>query len=289
MPASPALARVQSGYDTLPPALQRAARWVVDNPVDVCFLSLREQARRADVVPPTMTRLARALGYASFRDFQGEFRSHAAWGAADFSARAKRLQSPAGRSAPAKKRLAELQAADIGSLDALNGAEALDRFATRLLRARNVAFLGFRSCHSVALHAQYLYSMLVGRGVLLQDAYGTLRETVAALTPKDVLVGIGIAPYSRPTVDSVHLAAKSRVPIVAITDSELSPLARAAQERLLFDAASSSFFHSLVAGHALTERLMATVAARGGRRVVRRLEQRETLLRESSAYWQAER
>jgi DNA-binding MurR/RpiR family transcriptional regulator len=289
MPASPALARVQNGYDALAPALQRAARWVVDNPVDVCFLSLREQARRADVVPPTMSRLARALGYASFRDFQGDFRSHAAWGAADFSARAKRLQSPAGRSAPAKKRLAELQASDIDSLDALNGAVALERIATQLLEARSVAFLGFRSCHSVALHAHYLYSMLVGRGVLLQDAYGTLRETVASLGASDALVAIGIAPYSRPTVDAVLVAARSRVPIVAITDSELSPLARAARERLLFDAASSSFFHSLVAGHALVERLMATVASRGGRRVVRRLEQRETLLRESNAYWQAER
>jgi DNA-binding MurR/RpiR family transcriptional regulator len=289
MPAHPALARVRNGYDDLPPALQRAARWVVDNPVDVCFLSLREQARRADVVPPTMTRLARALGYASFRDFQGDFRSHAAWGAADFSARARRLQSPAGRSAPAKKRLADLQAADIESLDALNGPDALDRVATRLLRARSVAFLGFRSCHSVALHAHYLHSMLTGRGTLLQDAYGTLRESVAALTSRDVLVAIGIAPYSRQTVDAAHLAAQGRVPIVAITDSELSPLARAAQERLLFDAASSSFFHSLVPAHALVERLMAALAARGGRSVVRRLEQREALLREAGAYWQAER
>jgi DNA-binding MurR/RpiR family transcriptional regulator len=289
MPASPALARVRNGYDSLPPALQRAARWVVDNPVDVCFLSLREQARRADVVPPTMTRLARALGYGSFRDFQGDFRSHAAWGAADFSARAKRLQSPAGRSAPAKKRLAELQAADVEGLEALNRADAFDRVAAHLLGARSVAFLGFRSSHSVALHAHYLYSMLVGRGVLLQDAWGTLRESVATLTAKDVLVAIGIAPYSRQTVDAVQLAAKSRVTIVAITDSELSPLARVSQERLLFDAASSSFFHSLVAGHALIERVMATVAARGGRAVVRRLEQREALLRESSAYWQAER
>jgi DNA-binding MurR/RpiR family transcriptional regulator len=165
----------------------------------------------------------------------------------------------------------------------------VERIASELLGARSVAFLGFRSCHSVALHAHYLYSMLVGRGVLLQDAYGTLRETVASLGTGDVLVAIGIAPYSRPTVDAAVVAARSRVPIVAITDSELSPLARAAQERLLFDAASSSFFHSLVAGHALVERLMAVVAARGGRRVVRRLEQREALLRESGAYWQAER
>lgn len=284
-----ALARVRNGYDDLTPVLQRAARWVADNPADVCFLSLREQARRAAVAPPTMTRLARALGYASFQDFQDDFRSHATWGAADFAARARRLQSPALRTPPARAKLAQLQASDVESLDALNAPSALDRVAARLLRARTTAFLGFRSCHSVALHAHYLHAMLVGGALLLNDAHGTLLETVATLRTTDALVAIGIAPYSRQTVEAVRLAAERGVPIVAITDSELSPLARSAQERLLFDAASSSFFHSLVAGHALVERLMAAVAARGGHKVVRRLESREALLRDGGAYWHAER
>ena len=287
--ATTGLARVKDRYEALTPVLQRAARWVVANPAEVCFLSLREQARRAEVAPPTMTRLARALGCATFADLQSEFRHHATWGAADFAARARRLQSPAARGAPAQARLAHVQASDVESLDALNPPAMIDRVAARLLRARTTAFLGFRSCHSVALHAHYLHSMLVGRAVLLQDTHGTLLETVATLHRTDVLVAVGIAPYSRQTVEAVRLAAECRVPVVAITDSELSPLARSAQERLLFDAASSSFFHSLVAGHALAERLMAAVAARGGRKVVRRLEARETLLRDGHAYWRSER
>jgi DNA-binding MurR/RpiR family transcriptional regulator len=289
MTGSAALARVKDGYEALTPVLRRAARWVVDNPADVCFLSLREQARRADVTAPTMTRLARALGYRSFHDFQGDFRSHATWGAADFSARARRLQSQSARSIPARQRLAQLQASDVEGLATLNPQDALDVVAARLLRARTTAFLGFRSCHSVALHAHYLHSMLVGRAVLLQDTHGTLLESTAALTSDDALVAIAIAPYTRQTVEAVQLAAGRRVPVIAITDSELSPLARVADQRLLFESASSSFFHSLVAGHALVERLMAAVAARGGRKVVRRLEAREALLRDAHAYWRNER
>jgi DNA-binding MurR/RpiR family transcriptional regulator len=289
MTAGTAFARVKDGYDALTPVLRRAARWVADNPGEVCFLSLREQARRAEVTPPTMTRLARALGYASFRDFQGDFRSNATWGAAGFSARARRLQSPTARSTPARQRLAQLQASDVEGLASLNTQDALDGVAARLLRARTTAFLGFRSCHSVALHAHYLHSMLVGRAVLLQDTHGTLLESTAALGTDDALVAIAIAPYSRQTVEAVQLAAGRRVPVIAVTDSDLSPLARVADERLLFGAASSSFFHSLVAGHALIERLMAAVAARGGRRVVQRLQAREALLREAQAYWRNER
>src|SRR5437867_7492240 len=157
-----ALARIDARFDQLSNALQRAARWASDHPADVCFLSLREQARRANVVPPTMTRLAKALGFATFREFQDDFRGHVAWGSADFAARANRMQRRARSKGRDAHSLEQLQTANIESLVPLNPPERIARAATMLLRARTVAFLGFRSCHSVALHAHYLHSMLIG-------------------------------------------------------------------------------------------------------------------------------
>ena len=281
-----ALARIHDGFEALPHALQRAAQWVSDHPAEVCFLSMREQARRADVVAPTMSRLAQALGYANFRALQDDFREHAAWGRADFAMRARRMQSRSGRARAVGPALEALQAWNIEALRALNPPERFGRVASRLLKAPLTAFLGFRSCHSVALHAHYLYSMLTGRGVLLQDTYGMLIESVAALPRRAVIVAIGLSPYSRQTVETVRrAAAQGATEVVALTDSELSPLARAASERLLFEAASPSFFHSLVGAHALVERLMAEIASRGGRAVLRRLASREALLSETAAYW----
>jgi len=100
-------------------------------------------------------------------------------------------------------------------------------------------------------------------------------------------VAVGLAPYSRQTVEATLHASAQGATVIAITDSELSPLARASAERLLFEPASSSFFHSIVAAHALVERLMAEVASCGGRKVVARLQQREMLLRDAGAYWHA--
>jgi len=282
---SAALARIHDEFEALPRALQRAAQWVGDHPAEVCFLSMREQARRADVVAPTMSRLAQALGYANFRALQDDFREHAAWGRADFAMRARRTQSPSGRARAVGPALEALQASNIEALRVLNPPERFGRVAGRLLKAPVTAFLGFRSCHSVALHAHYLYSMLTGRGVLLQDAYGTLIESVAALPRKAVIVAIGLSPYSHQTVETVQQASAQETSVVALTDSELSPLARAAAERLLFEAASPSFFHSLLGAHALVERLMAEIASRGGRTVLRRLASREALLSEAGAYW----
>ena len=282
-----ALARIHNQFDALPQTLRRAAQWVTEHPAEVCFLSMREQARRAQVVAPTMSRLAQALGYPNYGSLQDSFREHAAWGRADFALRAKRMQSRAAHG-HAPSDLAALQSANVTALDQLNTPERFGRVALRLLKAPQIAFLGFRSCHSVALHAHYLHSMLVGRSVLLQDTYGTLVEAVAALPRRAVIVAIGLSPYSRQTVDTVQYAAERGIAIVALTDSELSPLARSASEQLLFQAASPSFFHSLMGAHALVERLMAEIAARGGRTVVKRLAQREALLRETSAYWRGD-
>ena len=283
-----ALARIHDEFETLPRTLQRAAQWVSDHPAEVCFLSMREQARRADVVAPTMSRLAQALGYTGFRALQDDFREHAAWGRADFAMRARRMQSRSGRARATGPELAHLQASNIEALGALNEPERFARVARLLLKSPATAFLGFRSCHSVALHAHYLYSMLAGRGVLLQDAYGTLLESVAALPQQSVVVAIGLSPYSRQTIDTVQHAAAQGITVIALTDSELSPLARAASERLLFEAASPSFFHSLLGAHALVERVMAEIAARGGRAVLRRLAAREGLLSATGAYWRRE-
>ena len=58
MPKELFVAELTAGFDTLPPQLKEAARWVIDHPADVALLTMREQARRAGIPPATLTRLA---------------------------------------------------------------------------------------------------------------------------------------------------------------------------------------------------------------------------------------
>ena len=57
--------------------------------------------------------------------------------------------------------------------------------------------------------------------------------------------------YTRQTVEAVQAARQRQVPVLALTDSPLSPLARLAQQSLLFEAASPTFFHSMAGAQAL--------------------------------------
>jgi DNA-binding MurR/RpiR family transcriptional regulator len=51
---------------------------------------------------------------------------------------------------------------------------------------------------------------------------------VANLGPKDLLVVISFAPYSRETVDAAAFAKRCGIPVLAFTDRNDSPLAKAA-------------------------------------------------------------
>ncbi|MES2206383.1 MAG: MurR/RpiR family transcriptional regulator [Pseudomonadota bacterium] len=279
------MSRINTHFNTLSDELKRAARWIMDHPAEACFLSMREQARRAEVVAPTMMRLAKALGFASFPALQESLRGVTSWGNADYSDHAKKLQAAAQETAEHLNALESLQRNNLNTLHLLNSAESFARIASLLLNARFTAYLGLRSSHSVALHAHYLHQLLVGRAVLLDNHYGMLTEAVDELEPGTVLIIIGIAPYSRETVEIAQRAAEQGATLIALTDSILSPLAQISQETLLFHAASNSFFHSLVAAHALIERMMAEVAVQGGEAVVNHIHKRETALQKSNTYW----
>ncbi len=64
------LTRVRSLVDQLPPAQQTAGRFVLEHAEEIPFLSVREFAEAADVSVASISRLARTLGYPSFKAFK---------------------------------------------------------------------------------------------------------------------------------------------------------------------------------------------------------------------------
>ena len=94
------------------------------------------------------------------------------------------------------------------------------------------------------------------------------------------------APYTRAVVEAAQDLHARGVPVLALTDSPLSPLALVARWVLLFDTGASGFFHSMAGGQALAEVLMNEVATTGGDTVAHRLAQRQQRHRDARTYWE---
>jgi DNA-binding MurR/RpiR family transcriptional regulator len=278
---------IERRFDTLSPELQRAARWVRQHGAALALHSMRRSAREAGVSPATMTRLARRLGFDGFETLRAPYRRQLAGGRPlTYLNRARAVQQQrAGNGAERLAALNALQQADVASIGSLNAADALDGAADAMLAAQRVFFLGLRVCHGLAFHLHYAYGLLRANGTLLNDLGGTMADQLAQIHRGDLLVAVSQSPYTRQTVEATTLALRRGAGIVALTDNALSPIARGAQHVLLYDTASTSFFHSVTGAQALAEALLAAVAARGGKPVLQRLRQVQEHLRASRAYW----
>jgi len=270
---------IDSHFEVLSPELQRAARWVREHPAELGLQSLRASARAAGVAPATLSRLSHALGLDDFEAMRRPVVEALARGAGGGLVAAN-------ESDDAVRPLTQAQLRNVASTASRNTLDVVNAAADVLLAARQLCFLGLRASFGIAHHLRYACDWLRPDTLLAGDAGGALVDQIAQLTPADALVVVSQAPYTRQTVECAQLAFEAGVPLIALTDSPLSPLARLARHALLFDAASPSFFHSMAGAQALAETLVAAVAARGGEPVVRRLAEVQARQHAHKAYWE---
>jgi len=257
---------LKSGFDGLSPQLQEAARWVIDHPADVALLTTREQARRAGVAPATMTRLAQRIGLKGYDEIRKLYAEAVRRRPESFRARAEELlqrRDTEGDAALVHDVLSSLA----HHLQALTSAESIERFtaAAKLIAgAERVFCLGLRSSFAVAYIFHYVRSLFGASSVLVDGAGGTGVDLLRTIGSADVMLAISVKPYTRHTVHAARYSRARGVSIVAVTDSEMSPLAALAQETLIVRTETPSFFHTMAPAFATVECLAALVAARRG-------------------------
>ena len=257
---------LKSGFDGLSPQLQEAARWVIDHPADVALLTTREQARRAGVAPATMTRLAQRIGLKGYDEIRKLYAEAVRRRPESFRARAEELlqrRDTEGDAALVHDVLSSLA----HHLQALTSAESIERFtaAAKLIAgAERVFCLGLRSSFAVAYIFHYVRSLFGASSVLVDGAGGTGVDLLRTIGSADVMLAISVKPYTRHTVHAARYSRARGVRIVAVTDSEMSPLAALAEETLIVRTETPSFFHTMAPAFAAVECLAALVAARRG-------------------------
>ena len=285
---SDCLRQIEARFDSLGLELQRCARWAADHPREVGLLSMRQQAQQAGATPTSMVRMARALGYADYAAFRQPFQDALASPVPAFRERARSLQQVANTPAPRHQLdddLEAVQLANVRSAGALNTDAALEAAVSAILKARRVAFLGVRSCFAISHHFCYAYGLMAPNGLLVHGLGGTFPDQLDTLEPEDLLVCVTQQPYGRPTIEALQGCHERGVPVLALTDSPLSPAAGFSAHMLYFEARSPSYFHSMLGSMALVEKLLTRLAGEGGPAVLERLSQTENRLQQSKAYW----
>jgi DNA-binding MurR/RpiR family transcriptional regulator len=266
MDRGPLAEQIIKTFDDMPAQLQAGARYVLDRPRDVALLSMREQARQAGVQPATMTRLAKRLGMEGYDEVRELYAAAVRDGGLGFAGKAgvqvvsQKLKGDRALAADMLKSIGK----QIERLAAPANLDRLVAAARALTSARRVYCLGLRSSHSVAWHLHYVLTLVGDRSIHIDGIGATGADALARATNRDILLVTSVMPYTRLTVELAEYAVRRGIAVVAITDSEVAPLAQIAQDVIVVPTESPSFFHAMSPAFAVAEVLGAVIAGRGG-------------------------
>src|SRR5699024_4686521 len=279
-----AISRKQTQFSMGSKTLRALGR-LVERPEIVAVSTITELAQSAGVNASTLSRLAQSLGYDGFAEFQKLFRNAVSTrGKRFYSGQASQLLSVSDVAANANGDLASMERlfqesianveACLAGLDPLEIKEAVNYLA----HAQRVRVHGIRQIHSVA--AAFTYGLsLVRRDVSLLDIPGSgIAEGLANMEKGDVLVVASANPYSRTVAETIEIAHRRGLIVIAITDYRTSPLAINADYSFFIPHQSSYISNSMGAYIIFCEGLVNSVARLLDTQALESLNRHEVLI-----------
>lgn len=258
---------IHDRYDEMSKSYQKIAVYLTQNPNDVAVRSVNAIGETSGVHASSFVRFAQALGYEGFKDLQTLFQKRLSTAAPGFEARIKALETELGGRKDCSEAgfLHDLVVRDIASLREMLTdipAEKLAEAVKLLEKADVIYLLGqLRSAPVVEL-LRYILTMLGKRCVLLDPGGGLATHMARAIRKSDVLFAVSFRFYANEVVNIVEDAAGRGIPIVAISDSTLSPLAKSASVLFAVPEHEYTFSRSLAAPMCLAQALTVALAAR---------------------------
>jgi DNA-binding MurR/RpiR family transcriptional regulator len=257
-------------------------KMMLDAPNETATKSISEIAKEGGMNISSVTRLAQKLGFDGYPGLKEIFRSNLKQRKSFYSEQVKKfLQKD---SAQVKKEASLLQRViqDEWS-NVMLMADNFDeqQFAAivaHIVNGERVHVVGLRSSYPLAHYLAFYLKMIRGRITLLGRAGHTLAEDLSVLKPGDLLIAIGVNPYTRDTLKACRLARQQKVDIVAITDSLSSPLASETDNYLMTAIHGDYFFSPIVSAIICIETLLSEVVHRLGEKAIRRLNHTESVL-----------
>lgn len=261
--------QIRDRYEELSKRLKQVAKYVLDNPTDIGLETLAVIAKRAEVQPSTIVRFAQAFGFEGASEMQRLFRDEllASHSAPAYRERIRRFNQSG-------KRAAGRAALDILSEYAEGGILALQHLredvdinsledAIKLLDQAEVVYLvGFRRSFPVVSYMAYGLLKLGKRVMFLDGIAGLISEQAESISGKDVLVIVSYYPYAQESLDVLAIAHANGAPVIAISDSEVSPVVRKAAVSFRVNDAEIRGFRSLTASMCLAQSLVIAYGAK---------------------------
>ena len=247
--------------EDLPKRLRQCADYVAANKDRIAVSTVAEMAEGAGVQPSAFMRFCQILGFSGFSEMQRLFRDSYVGGWPDYSTRLHHLREKAEGSPSAL--LAEFVEAGRASLETLLKTiepQTIEQAVQALAGAHMIHIIGLRRSFPVASYMAYAFEKM-DVPAMLHSAVGRL-DNRNAIRSGDVLLAITFSPYSSETIELVESVRERGIPVVALTDTIVSPLRKFDAIALSVSEVDFGAFRSLSATLCLAIALSVAVGTR---------------------------
>jgi DNA-binding MurR/RpiR family transcriptional regulator len=131
-----------------------------------------------------------------------------------------------------------------------------------LADAENIYVIGVRRSFAIATYIAYALQHTQKRVHLVNGLGGMYREQLRSMGKGDALIAISFPPFGKETLYAMRVAQQHKASVLAITESDLGPLARHSDVLLKVKEGSAFAFRGLTSTMCLCQALFVALAYR---------------------------
>ncbi len=277
--------KVLSAFEQLPANQQKVASALLQQPDDLPFLTTEQLSKRLGVSKATIVRLAQRLGYKGFAELQGEMSGALQSDLASVYQFAGALDPQ--QTADTPRAVAEAELENINQTLKVLDRKVFQDVVRALMKAKQVYTMGIGISSLLAQILAYELNQVAVNARALSSAHARFIELLAFVGRDDVVVGFSFPPYSKETVNAAAFARKHGAIVVAVTDSETSPIAFEASRVIIVRTKNILYTNSIAAFSMVINAIATEIAMRTKSTVAAMVQDVNDSMEESGEYLRA--
>lgn len=278
---------LEQNYRRFSKGQKKIAAYITENYDKAAFMTAAALGRKVGVSESTVVRFATELGFKGYPQLQ------------------KELQQMIKSKLTAVQRM-EVSQALIGDSDIIDSVltgdielirstaeqtsrEAFSAAIAEINRARRIYILGVRSSAALASFLAFYFNLVFESVVLVDTSSASeMFEQMFRIGKEDICIAISFPRYSKQTVNALRFIADRGAKIIALTDTEKSPIASFATHLLVARSDMASVVDSLTAPLSLINALIVGVTLTRRDEVYQNFNALENIWDEYQVYEKAE-
>lgn len=277
------LAVIHENMSTFSKGQKRIANYILESYDKAAFMTASKLGRTVDVSESTVVRFASELGYDGYPSMQ------------------RSLQKMIRNRLTSVQRI-EVSYDRIGDQDVLTSVlqsdmekirltleevdrQSFDSAVDTIVKAHKIYIIGVRSAASIATFLHFYFNLIFDNVVMVSAASASdVFENLINVGKDDVVIGVSFPRYSSRTVHAMRFAKDQGATTIAITDSEVSPLANYSTLTLKARSDMASFVDSLVAPLSLVNALLVAISRKKDQEMANTFQKLEKIWDEYGVY-----